>query len=57
MMDFLLFLLRCGFASLSLSAPGGLAALVHAWLGRVADLPGWRAPYDLLPGERLSRFT
>jgi glutathione S-transferase len=30
---------------------------VHAWLGRVAALPGWRAPYDLLPGERLRRYT
>jgi len=29
---------------------------VHAWLGRVADLPGLRAPYDLLPGKRLHRF-
>lgn len=29
---------------------------VHAWLGRVAALPGWRAAYDLLPGPRLRRF-
>jgi glutathione S-transferase len=29
---------------------------VHAWLGRIAALPGWRAPYDLLPGDRLPRF-
>ena len=28
---------------------------VHAWLGRIAALPGWRAPYDLLPGQRLPR--
>jgi glutathione S-transferase len=26
---------------------------VDAWLGRVAKLPGWRSPYDLLPGKRL----
>jgi len=26
---------------------------IHAWLGRVAKLPGWRSPYDLLPGRRL----
>jgi glutathione S-transferase len=26
---------------------------VAAWLGRIAELPGWRAPYDLLPGKRL----
>ena len=29
---------------------------VHAWLGRVAALPGWRAPYDLLPGKRMPRY-
>jgi hypothetical protein len=21
------------------------------WLGRIAALPGWRSPYDLLPGS------
>ncbi len=36
---------------LATSHPG-----VHAWLGRIATLPGWRAPYDLLPGTRLPRF-
>ncbi len=30
---------------------------VHAWLARLAALPGWRAPYDLLPGTRLARFA
>jgi glutathione S-transferase len=30
---------------------------LHAWLGRVSALPGWRAPYDLLPGKRLHRYT
>jgi glutathione S-transferase len=29
---------------------------VHAWLGRIAALPDWRAPYDLLPGRRLTRI-
>lgn len=29
---------------------------VRAWLDRLAALPGWRAPYDLLPGRRLPRF-
>lgn len=29
---------------------------VHAWLGRLAMIRGWRAPYDLLPGQRLPRF-
>jgi glutathione S-transferase len=26
---------------------------IHAWLGNVAAIPGWRPPYDLLPGQRL----
>ncbi len=30
---------------------------VHAWLGRIAALPGWRASYDLLPGQRLPRYA
>ena len=30
--------------------------LVHAWLTRIAALPGWQAPYDLLPGKRLQRY-
>ena len=30
---------------------------VHAWLRRVADLPGWRSPYDLLPGKRLTHYA
>jgi len=25
------------------------------WLGRIAALPGWQSPYDLLPGKRLQR--
>ncbi len=29
---------------------------VSAWIGRVAALPGWRSPYDLLPGKRLRRY-
>lgn len=29
---------------------------VSAWIGRVAALPGWRPPYDLLPGKRLQRY-
>lgn len=27
---------------------------IDAWLKRIAALPGWRAPYDLLPGRRLT---
>lgn len=30
---------------------------VHAWLGRVAGLPGWRPPYDLLQGKRLVHYV
>jgi glutathione S-transferase len=30
---------------------------IHAWLGRIARLPGWRAPYDLLPGKRLVHYA
>jgi glutathione S-transferase len=29
---------------------------VNAWLGRVVSLPGWRSPYDLLPGKRLRHY-
>lgn len=24
---------------------------IRRWLGRIASLPGWRAPYDLMPGS------
>jgi glutathione S-transferase len=30
---------------------------VHAWLSRIAQLPDWRAPYELLPGRRLFRYA
>jgi glutathione S-transferase len=30
---------------------------IHAWLSRIAHLPGWRPPYDLLPGKRLVHFA
>ena len=30
---------------------------VDAWLGRIAALPRWRAPYDLLPGKRLHCYV
>ena len=30
---------------------------VHAWLQRIAALPGWRSAYDLLPGQRLKYYT
>jgi glutathione S-transferase len=31
--------------------------VVDAWLGRIAELPGWRSPYDLLPGKRLHCYV
>ena len=36
---------------LPVSHPG-----VGAWINRIAALPGWKAPYQLLPGERLRRY-
>ncbi len=30
---------------------------VAAWLARIAALPGWRPPYELLPGRRLRRHV
>ena len=30
---------------------------VHRWLQRIAALPGWQAPYDLLPGQHLKRYV
>jgi glutathione S-transferase len=30
---------------------------IDAWLSRVAGLPGWQAPYDLLPGRRMHCYV
>ena len=30
---------------------------VNAWLRRIAAIPGWQAPYDLLPGQRLHCYV
>jgi len=30
---------------------------VKAWLLRMAALPGWKAPYDLLPGKRMHCYV
>lgn len=30
---------------------------IHAWLQRIAALPDWAAPYDLLPGKRLRCYV
>jgi glutathione S-transferase len=29
---------------------------VKDWLDRIAAIPGWRAPYDLLPGKRMRSY-
>ena len=31
--------------------------VIDAWLKRIAALPGWKAPYDLLPGQRLKCYV
>ena len=30
---------------------------IHAWLNRMAALPGWKSAYDLLPGKRLKYYA
>ena len=30
---------------------------IQAWLNRLATLPGWLPPYDLLPGQRLQSYV
>ena len=30
---------------------------VSAWLKRMAQLPGWKSAYDLLPGKRLTHYA
>ena len=30
---------------------------IHAWLNRMAALPGWKSAYDLLPGKRLKHYA
>jgi glutathione S-transferase len=30
---------------------------ISNWMKRLSGLPGWRAPYDLLPGERIAPRT
>ncbi|WP_158745805.1 glutathione S-transferase family protein [Acidisphaera sp. L21] len=50
----------CGYLSFPPDESGyDLAAThpaIHAWLQRIAALPGWRPPYDLMPGKRLTRY-
>jgi len=51
----------CGYLSFPKHEAGyDLAAShpnVHAWLQRIAALPGWKAPYDLLGGKRLRCYV
>jgi len=51
----------CAYLSFPTDETGYDFATTHpgvcAWLRRIADLPGWRPPYDLLPGQRLPRFV
>ncbi len=51
----------CAYLSFPADETGYDFATTHpgvcAWLRRIADLPGWRPPYDLLPGQRLPRFV
>ena len=30
---------------------------VGSWLGRIRELPGWAAPYDILPGKRMRCYV
>ena len=30
---------------------------IHAWLARMAQLPGWKPAYDLLPGKRMTHYA
>jgi glutathione S-transferase len=30
---------------------------IHAWLGRIAALPGWQPAYELLPGKRMTNYA
>ena len=30
---------------------------ISAWLGRIANIPGWKSAYDLLPGQRLKHYV
>jgi glutathione S-transferase len=50
----------CGYLSFPPDESGyDLAAThpaIHAWLQRIAALPGWKPPYELMPGKRLPRY-
>jgi glutathione S-transferase len=50
----------CGYLMFPVEESGfDLAARfpgIAAWLQRIAALPGWKPPYELLPGQRLTRY-
>jgi glutathione S-transferase len=51
----------CGYLSFPKHEAGYDLVTTHpavaAWLQRIAALPGWQAPYDLLPGKRLPCYV
>jgi glutathione S-transferase len=51
----------CGYLGFPAVESGYDLAVSHpavtAWLQRIAALPGWKAPYDLLPGKRLRCYA
>jgi glutathione S-transferase len=51
----------CGYLSFPVEESGyDLAARfpdVAGWLQRIAALPGWKSPYELLPGQQLKRYV
>ncbi len=51
----------CAYLSFPADETGYDLSATHpntaAWLTRIAALPGWRHPYDLLPGQHLPRFN
>ncbi len=51
----------CAYLSFPAHEAGYDLAMSHPrtddWLKRIAALPGWKPPYDLLPGRRLRCYT
>jgi glutathione S-transferase len=51
----------CGYLMFPKQEAGYDIAVTHkavdAWLQRIAALPGWKAPYDLLPGKRMHFYA
>ena len=51
----------CAYLSFPSHESGYKLAVTHpairGWLDRIAALPGWKAPYDLMPGQRLRCYV